>query len=95
MRKRFFGSFDTLVNEMGAKYVNNERFKPLKDDGKPLWEFKEHAHRLYCHRIPDESGRVTIILLDGCVKQKEGRTKREDAEIQRAIRYYHEFLNER
>src|ERR1700674_4714529 len=22
----------------------HERFKPLHDDGKPLWEFKEHGH---------------------------------------------------
>lgn len=47
--KKFKGSFDAL-SKMGAAYRNDQRFKGLASNGKPLWEFKEHDHRLYCFR---------------------------------------------
>lgn len=73
MRDKFDDAFVALVR-MGASYVNQERFWLLHGHGKPLWEFKEHHHRLYCAR--EQVGpAVRVILLHGWKKQKEGGTK--------------------
>ena len=93
MRKRFDGEFDA-ISKMGVQYCNNQRFKPLSKQGKPLWEFKEHDHRLYCARIATRAGKIVVILLDGWVKDKEGRTQREQREIDKALQLYGEFLDE-
>ncbi len=91
-RKKFEGSFDA-VTKMGRKYHNHERFRALDGAGKPLWEFKEFDHRLYCYR-QCFGDRVRIILLDGWVKEKKGRHKSEDIQIERAKRLLEEFLEE-
>ena len=94
MIKRFKGQFGAL-SKIGADYENYERFRPLGGDGKPLWEFKEFDHRLYCHRRVQQSNKVLdIILLSGWVKEKAGRTAREDREIAKAHNTYGEFLDE-
>jgi len=92
MRKRFQGQFGALTT-MGPAYCNSQRFRPLGGVGKPLWEFKEFDHRLYCHRqvIKD---RIVVILFNGWAKDKAGRTAREDREIQKAQDLYAEFLDE-
>jgi hypothetical protein len=74
---------------MGRTYYNPQRFKALIGNGKPLWEFKEFDHRLYCYR--ECSGEtVTVILLNGWTKQKKGKSKDEVAEIERAHRLFDE-----
>lgn len=87
------GQFDALT-KMGARYINSQRFTSLRGVGKPLWEFKEFDHRLYCFRrvIPPNS--VVIVLLSGWVKQKKGKTNKEQREIQKAMDLYNEFLSE-
>lgn len=79
---------------MGADYQVPERFKPLHGDGKPLWEFKEHGHRLYCLRIvSDAAGSVVVILLSGWKKDKDGKGKNEEREeIKRAQRLREEYV---
>lgn len=91
MSKRFAGQFDTLT-KLGSDYENGERFKPLKGEGKPLWEFKEHGHRLYCYRQPFQNKSLQVILLSGWSKQKKGRTDKEDREIEHAIRLFEECM---
>jgi len=76
---------------MGAKYVNETRFKPLHGDGKPLWEFKEHDHRLYCIRFVETGDRADVVLLNGWIKDKEGKTKRENSQIATAKTLYAEY----
>ena len=87
------GQFDAITKQ-GSTYCNGQRFTPLHGAGKPLWEFKEFDHRLYCSRkvIPPNS--VFIVLLSGWVKQKKGRTSKEDREIKHAMELYHEFVEE-
>lgn len=69
---------------LGSDYMIHERFHPLHDDGKPLWEFKEHKDRLFCLRIVNGKA-VNIILFNGWRKDKEGRGKKEEkAQIKRA-----------
>ena len=94
MRKKISGQFDALT-KMGSTYVNDQRFRPLHGRGKPLWEFKEHDHRLYCFRsvIPGSSS-VVVVLFSGWVKQKAGRSGIEDREIEKAMSLYNEFLSE-
>ena len=94
MRKRFDGQMVALTKDGGAEYENHQRFRPLHGNGKPLWEFKEHDHRLYCARYPRCLGKVDIVLFNGWIKDKEGRTDREDREIERAKLLYNEFLAE-
>ena len=93
-RKKFKGSFDTLTL-MGAKYYNSQRFKPLTKAGKPLWEFKEFDHRLYCYR--ECTGEfVKVILFNGWEKQKDqrrGQDQEEMAQIQTAQRLLQEYLD--
>jgi hypothetical protein len=92
--KKFKGSFLAVLN-IGSIYCNGERFKPLQGDGKPLWEFKEHDHRLYCFRAVVQPGKfVVIVLFNGWVKEKRGRTEKENREIAKAISLYNEFLHE-
>ncbi len=78
---------------MGAPYHNHQRFRGLTGAGKPLWEFKEFDHRLYCFRKQD-GNKVDVILLDGWVKDKEGKTKKEDQRIEAAQGLLAEFLAE-
>lgn len=87
---KFKASFKALT-EVGAKYINDQRFKPLKGKGRPLWEFKHHDQRIFCVR--EVSGdHATVILLNGWEKDKEGRTREEDREIQRAKALEVEYL---
>jgi hypothetical protein len=77
---------------VGPSYRNDERFKALKGDGKPLWEFKEFKHRIYCYR--EEIGNfVRATLLSGHVKTKNG-DKRETLDIEKAKRLLQELLEE-
>ena len=94
MAKKFNGAFLAIMT-LGADYCNYVRFKTLTGDGKPLWEFKEHDHRLFCHRqVVQGTKFVLIILFTGWVKEKRGRSEREDREIEQAKRLYEEFLAE-
>lgn len=45
-------------------------FKPLTQEGKGVWSWKEFDHRLYAFRGPDRDGRTQIVLLSGWVKDK-------------------------
>lgn len=95
MRKRFAGQFCAL-GQYGLPYHNQERFRALGGDGKPLWEFKEHDHRVYCFRQPTKliPGSVTIVLFNGWIKDKKGKTGEEKREIDRALNLYSEFSQE-
>ena len=93
MEKKFKGSFDALT-KVGGTYQNQERFRPLHGTGKPLWEFKEFDHRLYCYRHQDRNNILLVVLLSGWVKQKRGKTDIENREIERAQSLYREFLEE-
>jgi hypothetical protein len=99
VRKQFDGSFDALT-KLGADYENRKRFKGLHSYGKPLWEFKEHAPRIYAVReivvLGDGDRRVQIavaILLDGWKKEKEGKAKEEPTRIASALKLYREYLD--
>jgi len=92
MQKRFAGQFDALT-KIGTSYCNGQRFRPLAGAGKPLWEFKEFDHRLYCHRQVFKD-MILVVLFNGWIKDKKGRTDRENREIQRARDLYGEFLDE-
>lgn len=93
MRNRFKGQFHVLTIS-GAQYHQQQQFRPLSGHGKPLWEFKEHDHRLYCYRKPYEGASVLIVLLNGWVKDKEGKTREEDREIEKAQSLCNEYMNE-
>jgi hypothetical protein len=94
MLNRFKGQFDAL-SKTGAGYCNHERFRPLRGEGKPLWEFKEHDHRMYCHRqVVQNTQIVHVVLLNGWVKEKKGKTEKEDREIAKAKSLCQEFLDE-
>lgn len=91
IRKTFEHQFGA-VSIMGASYELHQRFHPLHDAGKPLWEFKKHDHRLFCVREV-AGGSVTIVLLNGWVKDKEGRAAAQEArEIAKAKSLYEEYL---
>jgi hypothetical protein len=66
-------------------------FKSLKS--KPLWEFKEHDHRLYCFR-KQQGSRVDIILFNGWIKDKAGKSIEEGRHIGTALAYYAEYIAE-
>jgi hypothetical protein len=87
------GQFDALTKS-GSIYYNHQRFKPLHEYGKPLWEFKESDHRLYCHRHVLAANALFIVLFNGWVKQKKGKTDKEHREIDKAIDFYRQFLQE-
>lgn len=93
MRKKFHGQFDCLT-KMGAPYHNGERFRSLGGAGKPLWEFKEHDHRLYAARLVLPQNAVVLVLLSGWVKEKRGKTDIENREICKAVELYKEFQSE-
>ena len=84
-QRKFQGNFRTLV-QVGKTYRNRERFKPLRDEGKPLWEFKEHDHRIYCVRR-EVGDCVYAVLLFGWTKDKAGRHREETRSIERAQSY--------
>jgi hypothetical protein len=92
MQKRFDGEFNALTVQ-GSAYENHQRFTPLGGNGKPLWEFKEADHRLYCHRHP-VGEYLEIVLFNGWVKDKAGKTEREAREVARAKNLLEEFLFE-
>jgi hypothetical protein len=78
-----------------AGYCNHERFRPLRGRGKPLWEFKEHDHRMYCHRqVVQKTQIIHVVLLNGWIKEKKGKTEKEDREIAKAKSLCQEFLDE-
>jgi hypothetical protein len=91
--KKFAGQFDALT-KMGTDFVNQQRFRALHGEGKPLWEFKEHDHRLYCSREVFDGDKISVTLFNGWTKDKEGRTRREDTEIEKALSLHGEFLTE-
>jgi hypothetical protein len=78
----------------GRKHENHQRFKALTGKGKPLWEFKEFDHRIYCSRECNGDW-VEVVLLYGWTKQKRGKHKEENTEIENAKRLYDEYLRER
>lgn len=93
MSRRFQGSFDALT-KMGAVYQNSQRFKPLGGEGKPLWEFKEFDHRIFCCRIVTGQY-VEVVLFNGWIKDKDDRSGREErSRIQNAQHLYQEYLTE-
>jgi len=95
MNRRFNGQIRALADMGGAEYENHQRFCPLHGAGKPLWEFKEHDHRLYCARITRPAGRpLDVVLLSGWIKDKKGKGKEETREIDKAKSLYNEFLAE-
>jgi hypothetical protein len=94
MQRRFEGAFLAIVNDLGARAYNEQRFKPLQGDGRPLWEFKEHDHRLYCLKTGLEGDRVEIVLLSGWVKDKRGKTDEERRQIRSAKMLLSEYLAE-
>jgi hypothetical protein len=91
MLGRFKGSFGA-VTKMGADYQMRERFTPLHGAGKPLWEFKEHDHRLYCARTAVGKF-VDVVLLNGWVKDKQGKSKEEPRHIQAAQNLFTEYTD--
>ena len=80
---------------MGAEYYISQRFKALIGDGKPLWEFKEHDHRLYCERRVIDGKRVSVVLLSGWIKDKKGKSKREKNEVATAQTLLRECIADR
>ena len=92
MAKKLKGAF-YAITLMGSEYVNSQRFKPLTGKGKPLWEFKEHDHRLYCIRLV-RGDSVDVVLLCGWSKDKEGKSKEEPLHIEKALLLYQEYLDE-
>jgi hypothetical protein len=94
MLNKFKGPFDALM-KTGAEYCNAVRFKALLGAGKPLWEFKEHDHRLFCYRsVVHNTKFVLVVLFNGWIKEKKGKTDKEVREIERAKSLYAEFLSE-
>jgi hypothetical protein len=91
MWKKFAGQFDALTKS--PNYCNHQRFRPLSAKGKPLWEFKEHDHRLYCFRKV-VANMIVVVLFNGWVKDKQGKTEKEAREIEKALGLYVEFMSE-
>lgn len=87
------GEFGAVVLR-GRKHENQHRFKALTGKGKPLWEFKEFDHRIYCAR-ECRGEWVEVVLLYGWTKQKSGRSREEDAEIAKALRLLDEYESEK
>ena len=94
-RNKLKGEFEA-VTLRGRNHENHQRFKALTGKGKPLWEFKEFDHRVYCSReCRPDSEWVEVVLLYGWTKQKRGKHKEEDNEIENAQRLYDEYLEEK
>ncbi len=93
MLKKFKGQMDALMKQ-GSDICNSQRFRPLTGKGKPLWEFKEHDHRLYCFRRVLRANLILVVLFSGWVKDKEGKTDKENREIEKALDLYMEFSEE-
>ncbi len=95
MLDKIEGQFRAAVTM--ANYRNPERFKELRRAGKPLWEFKEHDHRLYAIRkvkVVNGTNHVEITLLSGWVKDKErskGKNSQESREIRSAQNLRQEY----
>jgi len=82
------------VTLRGRRHENHQRFKALSGKGKPLWEFKEFDHRVYCSR-ECRGDWVEVVLLYGWTKQKRGKSREEDSEISTALRLYDEYQTEK
>ena len=93
-RKKLKGLFRALT-ELGARFQLHQQFKPLHNEGKPLWEFKAFDHRLYAIREQISEMAVNVVLLNGWVKDKEGKAKEERDKIAIAITLYQEYLRYR
>jgi len=93
MLNKFKGQMDALMKQ-GSDYCNHQRFRPLTGEGKPLWEFKEHDHRLYCFRRVLRANLILVVLFGGWVKDKEGKTDKENREIKKSHDLYMEFSEE-
>jgi len=95
MLKRFRGQFHAL-GQIGSDYCNQQRFWPLSGEGKPLWEFKEHDHRLYCFRKITglTTKTISVVLFGGWIKDKRGKTEEEKQKVRTAISIYKEFSQE-
>lgn len=98
---RFRGSFDVLA-KTGCDYESYVRFRSLHNEGKPLWEFKEHAHRIYAAREiftigegRDQQKIAVVILFNGWKKGKDGKAKEEKIRIATAQTLYAEYLRTR
>jgi hypothetical protein len=89
-RNKFHGLF-RAVSDAGATYTNTERFKALHGSAKPLWEFKQHAHHLFCRRYDYPGGILRIVLLSGWIKDKKKQADKEAREIERALKLLREF----
>ena len=96
MQKKFAAQMDALTkSDRPTEFCNQQRFWPLHGKGKPLWEFKEHDHRLYCfRRVVAKNTALVVVLLYGWVKDKGGKTEREKREIEKALELYEECLVE-
>lgn len=93
LRLQFLGSFGVSCRR-GHEYYNHTRFKPLHGKGVPLWEFKEHDHRLYCVREFPRPDLMRIVLLNGWTKDKS-KSRQELNEIETAQHLYREYLAEK
>ena len=91
MRLRFQGSFQCF-GKMGQSYVNDERFQPLADEGKPLWVYKEDSLRICCSRAP-AGEKIRVVLFNGWEKSK-GKKGQESREIAAAVNLFNESLEE-
>lgn len=91
--KKLKGEFGAVAM-LGRKHENHQRFRALTGPGKPLWEFKEFDHRVYCSRECNGEAAV-VVLLYGWTKQKSGRHREEDTHIQNALRLYEEYQSEK
>jgi hypothetical protein len=81
---RFFEQFGRL----GMLLVSDHQFKPLTDRGKGLFAIKQHDHRLFAYRGPDDRGKPHLVLLNGWVKDKDsskGGCPEERREMDRAM----------
>jgi predicted DNA-binding transcriptional regulator AlpA len=68
--QRFQRSFVRFADSGYAIAANNV-FKPNTEEGRGIWSWKEHDHRLLSFRAPDlASGKQVNVLLTGWVKDK-------------------------
>lgn len=82
--RRVFAQF----GQEGWSTASQLSFKPLNGNGKGIWTFKEHDHRLMCFRGPDQGSRETVVLLSGWVKDKDAGlagSNEERREIEKAL----------
>ena len=61
----------------------HQRFKPFTNMAS-RFGVKESDHRLYCHRQVLAANALYIVLFNGWVKQKKGKTDKEQREIEKS-----------